>query len=147
MQTVMLLRKKDGLPGTYGGKIQLGLLMRDIELHRGGEDYILSLRDEVYRTGNHRDDSVFGSYTLGQATARVSQTLDSGGRIKVAIAIEGADARDFEDMCTQVYAMLGFKQQSMVRPGSLGERVTGGMKSAKRRLFGRLRERFAPKRT
>ncbi|MBP9757501.1 MAG: hypothetical protein KBD06_02785 [Candidatus Pacebacteria bacterium] len=130
---IMLLSKNRGIPGTYGGPIQLGILLQDVKLtdHEiarasgfglgdRNDEYVLSLRDEVWLTCLPKKGGEFpdhtGSFELGEAKALIMQSLDSGGRLMLKIAIEGANTADFVDLYNTIYARLGVRHEVIPIP-------------------------------
>ena len=105
--------------GAPAGSISLNLLTDDIVLR---EDYILSLRDEIYLTCLPRKEGQahsnhFGSFTLGKARALIVQTIDAGGHTLLKISIESSDLRDFTALHHKVYSeKLGIPHEDFPRP-------------------------------
>lgn len=133
---IMILDKRLGIPGTYGGAIQLGMLIGDIPLndrdiaktrgfgHSGerNSEYVISLRDELWVTTLPRSDngfrpSYFKLFTLGEARATVSEVLDNGDRRAVKISIESPNSADFVSLYKSVYEdWLGIPHETIPVP-------------------------------
>lgn len=120
---VMKLSKDHGIPGTYGGPLQLNLMLGDIKLKHENwpEEYILSLRDEVWviclpRPENGDRPNYTGTFELGLAKASIIQSLDTGGRLMLKIAIESADVADFIDLFNTIYIRLGVPHEVIPTP-------------------------------
>jgi hypothetical protein len=130
---VMMLSKSRGIPGTYGGPIQLGILLQDVKLsdheiarasgyglNDRNEEYVLSLRDELWVTCLPKKDGEYpdytGSFELGEAKALIMQSLDSGGRKMLKISLEGANTADFIDLYNTIYARLGVSHEVIPTP-------------------------------
>lgn len=115
---IMLLDKQRGVPGTYGGAIQLGMLVSDILLndldiakttgfgHSGekNSEYIISLRDEVFvghlpRSESGFRQSYYKMFTLGEAKATVAE----GPNRTLQISIESPTTSDFFSLRKIVY--------------------------------------------
>ena len=105
--------------GSPCGIVNLALLVDSVNLEHGR--YILSLRDGLWLTClPQTEDGTWpnhiGTFELGQAKASIIESLDSGGRRMLKIAIEGADVADFIDLYNTIYARLGVPHEVIPTP-------------------------------
>ncbi|HVX90433.1 MAG TPA: hypothetical protein VHC20_02230 [Candidatus Paceibacterota bacterium] len=72
------------------------------------ERYVISLRDDLWvttlpRSGDGLRPSYFKIFSLGEAKAVITESLDNGGRRTVQIAIESPNTVDFVALYKSVY--------------------------------------------
>ncbi len=112
---ILTINASTGIPH---GPVVCNLLLDSVDLEGG--KYILSLRDEMYLHSIPKpileQTGVVGTFSMGRAKARVTETLDNGSRRMYRIAIEGSDVSDFIDLYDAIYARIGIPFEQLPIP-------------------------------